>query len=189
MIKSRPYHPQSQGKVERSHRRLREKIKYDLIALGKKGVNWAKHLPDYNRVLNEESKEELGWKTPFQIYYGRGSNVLVKAPLNSEQSDDWHVVSSFPTQNDLNHHSRNIKRLRKRASVYSKRLNYRMMKWHKKLQRAASYKPKERVLVRNRAGKGASRIGSRKRFVIQGTVIKKSTKSDMYKIRFITPDS
>lgn len=189
MIKSRPYHPQSQGKVERSHRRLREKIKYDLIALGKKGVNWAKNLPDYNRVLNEESKEELGWKTPFQIYYGRRSNVLVKAPLNSEQSDDGHVVSSFPTQNDLNHHSRSIKRLRKRASVYSKRLNYRMMKRHKKLHKAVSYKPKERVLVRYRAGKGASSIGSRKRYVIQGTVIKKSTKSDMYKIRFITPDS
>ena len=44
-------------------------------------------------------------------------------------------------------------------------------------------------LVCYRAGKGASRIGSRKRYVIQGTVIKKSTKSDTYKIRFITPYS
>ena len=44
-------------------------------------------------------------------------------------------------------------------------------------------------LVCYRAGKGASRIGSRKRYVIQGTVIKKSTKSDRYKIRFITPYS
>lgn len=42
-------------------------------------MNWAAKLPDYNRVLNEESKEELGWRSPFEIYYGRKSNVLVKA--------------------------------------------------------------------------------------------------------------
>ena len=29
-VKSSPYHPQSQGKVERSHRTLRKKIMYDL---------------------------------------------------------------------------------------------------------------------------------------------------------------
>ena len=81
LIKSRPYHPQSQGKVERSHRRLRKKIMYDLVTLGKKGVNWAANLDDYNRILNNECKEELGWKTPFEIYYGRKSNLLVKASL------------------------------------------------------------------------------------------------------------
>jgi len=31
MIKSKAYHPQSQGKVERSHRELRKKINYDLV--------------------------------------------------------------------------------------------------------------------------------------------------------------
>ena len=49
LIKSRPYHQQSQGKVERSHRQLRKKIMYDLVTLGKKGVNWAANLDDYNR--------------------------------------------------------------------------------------------------------------------------------------------
>ena len=69
MIKSRPYHPKSQGKVERSHRRLREKIKYDSIKLGKKGVNWVANLGAYSHILNDESKEELGWKSPFEIYF------------------------------------------------------------------------------------------------------------------------
>lgn len=41
-IRSRPYYPQSQGKVERSHRRLRDKMMYDLLAMKGKGVNWAK---------------------------------------------------------------------------------------------------------------------------------------------------
>ena len=63
LIKSRPYHPQSHIKVERSHRRLiRTKIVYELINLGKNGVNWAINLRSYNRILNEENKEfeELG---------------------------------------------------------------------------------------------------------------------------------
>jgi len=32
-IRSRPYHPQSQGKVERSHRRFRNKMMFDLLSL------------------------------------------------------------------------------------------------------------------------------------------------------------
>ena len=37
---------------------------YDLVSVGKKGVNWAANLEDYNRILNEECKEELGWRSP-----------------------------------------------------------------------------------------------------------------------------
>ena len=54
---------------------------YDFINLGKKGVNWASNLASNNRILNEESKEELGWKSPFEVYFGRKSNILVKASL------------------------------------------------------------------------------------------------------------
>lgn len=42
IVIGRPYHPQSQDKVERSHRSFRKKIMYDLLAVGKRGVNWAK---------------------------------------------------------------------------------------------------------------------------------------------------
>lgn len=31
IVNSRAYHPQSQGKVERSHGHLRDKIRYDLL--------------------------------------------------------------------------------------------------------------------------------------------------------------
>ena len=65
MIHSRPYHPQSQGKVERSHRALRSKMEYDLLKMGKKGLNWAKALPEYQNILNEDPKEVLQYKSPF----------------------------------------------------------------------------------------------------------------------------
>ena len=70
-IYSRPYHPQSQGKVERSHRFLREKMAYDLQRMAKKGVNWVKKLPVYQRILNKDPKEVLKYRTAFQVYCAR----------------------------------------------------------------------------------------------------------------------
>ena len=40
IICSSLYHPQSQGKVDRSHRALQSKMEYDIIQMGSKGVNW-----------------------------------------------------------------------------------------------------------------------------------------------------
>ena len=58
LIYSRPRHPQSQGKVQRCHRTLKSKIEYDLSKLGQDGVNWAKQLPTYQRILNNDPREE-----------------------------------------------------------------------------------------------------------------------------------
>ena len=68
-IMSAPYHPESQGKVERSHRSLRSKILFDLISR-KHGVNWVRELPRYAKILNDEPKEVLGWNTPFKVFFG-----------------------------------------------------------------------------------------------------------------------
>ena len=44
MLRCHPYNPRVQGKVERSHRVLREKIHYDHMTHKKTGVNWVKTL-------------------------------------------------------------------------------------------------------------------------------------------------
>ena len=75
VVNSRPYHPQLQGKVEQAHRSFKKKIMHDLLVMGKVGVNWIKSLPDYARSLNLDPKEELSWKSPFEIYYRRKPNV------------------------------------------------------------------------------------------------------------------
>ena len=69
LIDSRPRHPQSQGKVERCHRTLRSKMEYDLQKMGQDGVNWAKQFPLYQRILNDDPKEVIAHKTPFEIFY------------------------------------------------------------------------------------------------------------------------
>ena len=55
-IKGRPYHPQSQGKIERAHRSFKKRITYHHLTMRKTGVNWAKCLPEYARTLNQEVK-------------------------------------------------------------------------------------------------------------------------------------
>lgn len=48
---------------------------YDFVTLGKRGINCAANLDHYHRILNKECKEELGWKTPFEIYYADGNII------------------------------------------------------------------------------------------------------------------
>lgn len=69
IICRRRYHPQ--GKVEQSHRSLRAKMEYDFIKMREKGVNWVKSLPTYQRILNNDPKEVLSHKTPFEVYFAR----------------------------------------------------------------------------------------------------------------------
>lgn len=91
VVKGRPSHPQSQGKVERAHRSFKKKVMHDLLVMGKAGVNWVKSLPDYARSLNQDPKEELSWKSPFEIYYGRRPNVAGPANRNAEE---WDMTAS-----------------------------------------------------------------------------------------------
>ena len=76
MINCRPY--KAQGNVERSRRSLRQR--YNMISYNRKktGANWVKNLPNYMKCLNNEKKEELGWKSPFEIYHGRKIKRVVK---------------------------------------------------------------------------------------------------------------
>ncbi|XP_033101287.1 SCAN domain-containing protein 3-like, partial [Anneissia japonica] len=67
IVRSSPYHPQSQGKVKRSHRSLRKKIAFDMAHLKKSRVNWATQLKGYQQLQNE---------SPFEVFYGRKSNAV-----------------------------------------------------------------------------------------------------------------
>ena len=85
IINSRAYHPQSQGKVGRSYRTLRDKIRYDLPG---EGCNWVRELPKYQSVINDDVKRELGGRSPFQIYFNRKSNYVLKPNADSDAESE-----------------------------------------------------------------------------------------------------
>lgn len=67
---------------------------YDLVILGKKRVNWVVNFDDCNWILNNECKEEFGWKIFFEIYYGWKFNLFVKVFLECVDLDDNDVIIS-----------------------------------------------------------------------------------------------
>ena len=84
ILRCHPFNPRAQGNVERSHHAFGQKILCDLMTNKKTGVNWVKGLPQYMKCYNHEKREELGWKSAFEIYYGRKPNEL----LNDWKSHD-----------------------------------------------------------------------------------------------------
>jgi len=164
-IRSTPYHPQSQGKVERWHRRFRNKMMFDLHSLKGNGVNWVKNLPTHCRIFNEEKKEELGWLSPFEVYYGRKSNVVVEAALEDYDIDGCPGSLNSPSRKDISKHKTGIKNIRERDKSYTRKLEKRMMDRHKRLSPASTqYKVGEEVLIRLKPRKG--KIPPKRRHVL-----------------------
>ena len=91
MVEGRSYHPQSQGKVERAHRSFKKRIMHDFLVMGEAGVNWIKSLLDYARSLNQDPKEEISWKSPFEICYGRNPNI---AGTGNPNVEEWDMASN-----------------------------------------------------------------------------------------------
>ena len=153
-----------------------------MIHMGRRGVNWAKGLPNYPRILNEDAGEELGWKSPFEIYYWRKSNVLRHA------NDD--EVDFEPTVEDIEYkindrcyekHEEQIKKLRNHAKRYSEKKTQQLIK---KYLPTKTYDVSEKVLLRGTNKNGIS--NTKLRHVIKGRICKKG-KNSMYKVKFQNP--
>ena len=51
------------------------------------------NLPNYVKTLDELSNKELGWKSPFDVYYGQKLNSLLKASQNNFSG--WYDSKTF----------------------------------------------------------------------------------------------
>ena len=104
--KSRSYHPQSQGKVQWSHRSLRKKITSDFPTQKQAGVNWSKKLQKYEKCYNNEKREELGWKSAFVVYFSRKSSELRQCGMSIEKDREsvvqplLHSLSEISSDNE-----------------------------------------------------------------------------------------
>ena len=119
IVRGSPYHPQSQGKVERSHRALRKKISFDMAHLNKNGVNWAIQLKEYQKLQNEELMEALGRQSPFQVFYGRESNAVKHVAQGGRCVRESGKSSRTPTKKDFTTNPHKCSKMRNKAKVAS----------------------------------------------------------------------
>src|SRR5215471_1966357 len=73
-IRGRPYHPMTQGKIERYHRSMKNRILLDNYYLpGQLEQNIEEFVRYYNNCRYHESLDNL---TPADVYFGRGQAIL-----------------------------------------------------------------------------------------------------------------
>ena len=72
--RGRPYHPQTQGKIERWHRSLKNQISLENYYLPGELEEGIREFVDYYN--HERYHESLNNLTPADVYYGRGQAVL-----------------------------------------------------------------------------------------------------------------
>jgi putative transposase len=73
-VYGRPNHPQTQGKIERYHRTMKNVVKLDnYFALEELENALRKFVYRYNNEIYHESLNNL---TPADVYYGRGDQIL-----------------------------------------------------------------------------------------------------------------
>lgn len=188
IIRGSPYHPQSQGKVERSHRSLRKKINFDLINFSKVGVNWVSKLMEYQKVLNEESMDVLGNQSPFEVFYGRASNALSQS-LDGGLSCQESVSSAArisPRACDFRSNVERARKIRSKAKASNNVWDKRYIQRRVKGNPPSVYKVGERVLIRFPFS-GRTRGIPKKRFVVDGTIIKRNVRLGKYKITYESP--
>lgn len=73
-VHGRPNHPQTQGKIERYHRTMKNVVKLDNYFAPEELENVLEKFVD--RYNNERYHESLNNLTPADVYYGRGDQIL-----------------------------------------------------------------------------------------------------------------
>ena len=81
-VRGAPYHPQTQGKIERWHQTLKNRILLENYYLpGDLEAKIGDFVAHYNHLRYHESIANL---TPADVYFGRGQTIL----LNEKGSND-----------------------------------------------------------------------------------------------------
>ncbi|XP_077867785.1 SCAN domain-containing protein 3-like [Saccoglossus kowalevskii] len=81
MIRSRSRHPQSQGKVERSHRTIKSRLRFDEFSKlsETKGIEWVDSVPACEQLYNNTYHQAIKM-SPFEAFFARQNNKFSRQP-------------------------------------------------------------------------------------------------------------
>ena len=84
MGRGAPYHPMTQGKIERWHQTLKNRILLENYYLpGDLEAQIEAFVVDYNHLRYHES---IGNLTPADVYFGRGQTILIERERTKRQT-------------------------------------------------------------------------------------------------------
>lgn len=78
-VRGKPLHPQTQGKIERYHRTIKNIIKLEYYYSPEElHAHIAEFLDCYNNQRNHES---LNYVTPADVYFGKDKKILIRKEI------------------------------------------------------------------------------------------------------------
>ena len=102
MINSAPYKPQRQGKIERSYGTWKRKVAYDLTKNKSYKCIWLKWLGEYAYQYNTSPHLSIGFRTPFEVFYGREATGIVFESYSDVVSDSSLLSDMSDSSNEDN---------------------------------------------------------------------------------------
>ena len=168
-----PYHLQSQGKIERSHRELRKKNPLSFDKARKKRSKLGSE-------SSELARKDLSWKSPFKVDYGRMPNNIQNAGryIPKQVIVDERIID-LPSARNFQEREEN-KKLRERVKKKPQTNGWVYGKKYTTLHKNIVYRKNDKVLVRIQGSRG--KLGPKLRHVVEGTVVKKGKNSDNYQV-------
>lgn len=100
--------------------------------LAKTSVNWVKSLPKYAQILNNDPKRILGYKSPFQVFFGRDNHLVTEMMDRQNEAccpeEDIHAGSLAPKPGDYTESLKQMKSIRSVAAKATEKNNEYMVK-------------------------------------------------------------
>jgi len=162
---------------------------YDLGHMSKVGENWVSQLREYQKILNEEPIDVLGSQSPFEVFYGGETNPVTQrfpGGFCGKENSSSKSANVLPKDNDFTKQSDQTTKIRAKAKTADKVWDERYIQRRMKNNPPLKYSVGETVLICFPFSR-KSRTGPKRRFVVEGKIVKRNLRIAKYKIWFENP--
>ena len=183
IIRSSSHHPQSQGKIERSHSSWKSKIRFDIIrSAEEENTDWMSNLPKFQQIYNEAMHTSLNM-SPYQCLFGVVPN---RNKLNHADGNDR--INQNVT--DVQRRTDSVEIIRRQALNKNNEQSSKMTKQHLAKNPPSMYELGEKVYLKytgkdSRVKRGGASLKLPK--VLEGTVVETNKVLHKYKIKYTEP--